>query len=224
MVKIQVNSQGKAYIANGKALVADKYNVVIGNLLGNINSSGLLSRPTGNFDIIFDGVKDVNTRALSNKFMYTSAKNIYFPDLVRITGTAACFGMFYGCSLTSAHFPLLESVTGAQGLEQIFEYAGLKTCTFPKLKTLTGSACCRRLFGYTGSLEDIYFPALTTSSFGSTYTDQFTNLVVGSGTSRTHTIHFPSNLQSTISQLSGYPNFGGTSGYVVLSFDLPATS
>ena len=39
----------------------------------------------------------------------------------------------------------------------------------------------------------------------------------------TVTIHFPSNLQSTISQLDGYPLFGGESGYIVLAFDLPAT-
>jgi hypothetical protein len=44
------------------------------------------------------------------------------------------------------------------------------------------------------------------------------------GTTTTHTLHFPSNLESTIQGLSGYPTFGGTSGYVVLAYDLPATS
>lgn len=36
------------------------------------------------------------------------------------------------------------------------------------------------------------------------------------------TVHFPSNLQTIISGLTGYPNFGGTN--TVLAFDLPATS
>jgi hypothetical protein len=49
-------------------------------------------------------------------------------------------------------------------------------------------------------------------------------MLSNTGTSRTHTIHFPSNLQTKISTLSGYPNFGGTNGYVTLAFDLPATS
>lgn len=36
------------------------------------------------------------------------------------------------------------------------------------------------------------------------------------------TVHFPSNLESTIQGLAGYPNFGGTN--TTLLFDLPATS
>ena len=49
-------------------------------------------------------------------------------------------------------------------------------------------------------------------------------MLSNTGNLTTHTIHFPSNLESTIQGLTGYPNFGGTSGYVVLIFDLPATS
>jgi hypothetical protein len=37
-------------------------------------------------------------------------------------------------------------------------------------------------------------------------------------------VHFPSNLSSTISGLTGYPLFGGASGKVTLLFDLAATS
>jgi hypothetical protein len=49
-------------------------------------------------------------------------------------------------------------------------------------------------------------------------------MMQGTGSTVTHTIHFPSNLESTIQTLTGYPLFGGTSGKVVLAFDLPATS
>jgi hypothetical protein len=69
----------------------------------------------------------------------------------------------------------------------------------------------------------VYFPALTTNSFG-TRVNQFQNLLTSTGSAITHTLHFPSNLESKISSLTGYPTFGGTSGYVTLLFDLTATS
>ena len=49
-------------------------------------------------------------------------------------------------------------------------------------------------------------------------------MLIGTGNTKTHTLHFPSNLETTIQGLTGYPLFGGTSGYVVLSFDLTQTS
>ena len=48
-------------------------------------------------------------------------------------------------------------------------------------------------------------------------------MMQNTGTTTTHTLHFPSNLESTIQGLTGYPLFSGTSGYVVCAFDLPAT-
>ena len=74
------------------------------------------------------------------------------------------------------------------------------------------------------ALRDVYFNGLRTTSFGATYKTQFTNMMQGTGTSVTHTLHFPSNMEATISTLTGYPLFGGSSGYVVCAFDLPATS
>jgi hypothetical protein len=78
------------------------------------------------------------------------------------------------------------------------------------------------MFNGCTALTTVSFPALTTSSFGS-YINQFTNMLKLTGNTVTHTLHFPSNLESTIQGLTGYPLFGGISGYVVCAFDLPAT-
>jgi len=99
----------------------------------------------------------------------------------------------------------------------------LTTVSFPKLSTIDIDKACMSMFSSCKALTDVYFNSLTTTSFGS-YTSQFSSIMTGTGNTTIHTIHFPSNLQSTISGLSGYPLFGGTSGYVTLSFDLPATS
>ena len=102
------------------------------------------------------------------------------------------------------------------------ECTGLTSVDLSSLTSVGSSGFNYAFRGCTG-LTDIYFNSLTTASFGS-YTNQFNNMLSSTGTSVTHKLHFPSNLESTIQGMTGYPTFGGTSGYVVLSFDLPATS
>ena len=73
MVKVQVNSQGKAYLTTGgKALVAsssgEKYGANINTFLGDVNSSGVLQKPTEQSDIVFTGVTDVAEDWLSYRF------------------------------------------------------------------------------------------------------------------------------------------------------------
>lgn len=133
--------------------------------------------------------------------------------------------MFTGCSsLTSVSFPSLTTISGMYACSGMFSNcANLTSVSFPSLTTISGSYCCSEMFFFSRAISDIYFNALTTTSFG-TNTDQFSAMLSNTGTNVTHTVHFPSNLTSTISGLSGYPLFGGTSGYVVLAFDLPATS
>ena len=118
----------------------------------------------------------------------------------------------------------LSSLTtvGDSGLNSAF--SGCTALTSVDLSSLTtvGGRGLMRAFSKCTGLTDIYFRALTTSSFGS-YTNQFNYMMLDTGSTVTHTIHFPSNMESTISGLTSYPLFGGESGYVVLAFDLPAT-
>ena len=65
----------------------------------------------------------------------------------------------------------------------------------------------------------VYFPALTSTSFGSN-TNQFYQMF---SVANSATVHFPSNLQSVIGSWSDViSGFGGTNTTVL--FDLPATS
>lgn len=99
----------------------------------------------------------------------------------------------------------------------------LTSISFPKLTNIKYGVVCKRMFYGCSALTDVYFNALTTTSFGSVV-NQFRNMMGGTGNSITHTLHFPNNLESKIQNLTGYPTFGGSSGYVVLAFDLPAIS
>lgn len=181
---------------------------------------------------------------------FRSIRNVSFPDLTTITvGTALEYFGLNSC-LRSISFPLLTTISADSALKSAFENSlltnvsienltsitmasvfkrcfasctSLKTFTAPKLSLINNVGIFAEAFDGDRYIESISFPALTTTSFGS-YTNQFTNMMINTGTTTTHTIHFPSNLQSTISGLDGYPTFGGDSSYVVLAFDLTATS
>ena len=263
---------------------SSKYGATIDNLLGDIDSNGVLQAPTGEMNLVFSGAEDLAEFALAFAF-YSSTSNfkkkvktLSFPDLVSISGQQSLYDAFHGSeittasfpelttisgtsvlntsfqnckslasvsfpkltaisgvsgmadtftgctALTSVSFPELTTISGASGMYRIFSTcSNIVTVNFPKLATLSGNNAMNGALRGCTSLTDAYFNALTTTSFGS-YVSQFNNLMQSTGSNTTHTLHFPSNLQSTISGLTGYPLFGGTSGYVTLAFDLPATS
>ena len=156
----------------------------------------------------------------------TSLTTVSFPKLTTIGGSSgACRSIFARCqALTSISFPELTTINGDTACWSMFSgCTSLTSASFPKLNKIFGNRACYGMFQGCTALTDVYFPALTTTSFGSNY-NQIDRMMSGTGTTTTHTLHFPSNLQSTISNMSGYPTFGGTSGYVTCLFDLPATS
>lgn len=72
---------------------------------------------------------------------------------------------------------------------------------------------------------DIYFNSLNTNSFvfegGECVV--FASFLSNRNSTSPATIHFPSNLQTLVSTLTGYPTFGAAEGMGICAFDLPAT-
>ena len=161
------------------------------------------------------------------QYAFYNCQKLTTVELSALT-TVGNHGLYYAfsyCGFTSVSFTALTTV-GSYGLSSVF-YTGvynpaLTNVSFPTLTAIDSYGLQSAFYG-NKNLTDVYFNALTTSSFGSK-TNQFVQMMNSTYGTKTHTLHFPSNLQSTISGLSGYPNFGGASGYVVLAFDLPATS
>lgn len=137
--------------------------------------------------------------ALAEAFEYCPALTyVNLKSLKRVLGDVNTSGYprscpmgatFYGCtSLVTQSFPSLEEVSGR----------GMYNC-----------------FGECTSLEDLWFYALNSSSFGA-YTTQFDSMLYGcTGV----TVHFPMAIQSTIGSWSSVTGgFGGTNTTVL--FDL----
>lgn len=174
-------------------------------------------------EIIFSDLENLSSFGLYSCFSVTKITKLSFPKLKRVPSDGL-EQLAQNSQLASIELPVLESIVGNYGCYNMCAYClSLVSASFPMLKTLQVKYALGNAFTGCTNITDIYFPSLMTTSFGVSYIDQFYNLVQNTGTTVTHTLHFPSNLENTISKLQGYPLFGGTSGYVVLSFDLPAT-
>lgn len=175
----------------------------------------------------FAGITSVDTFGLYYAFFNCTGLTgaVVFPSLTTISGINGMAFTFRGCTgLTSVDLSSLTTISGANGLVDVFyDCSGITSVNLSALTSLSGNSCMQSAFNGCKALTDVYFNSLTTTSFGS-YVNQFSSMMTSTGSKVTHKLHFPSNLESTISGLSGYPLFGGTSGYVVLAFDLPATS
>lgn len=247
--KVYITASNKVLLAGGPV---SKYGLTIDNILGDVDANGVLQAPTDMNGITFTGIKDVPASMLAYAFYYNQnvKGTISFPDLTTLSGNYACYNMFNNCNgLTSISLPELTTISGnyacynmfytcsnldTVSLPKLTTISGERACyftfcqtkissiSFPYLTTVSGSYACDGMFNNCQNITDIYFNALTTVSFGSNV-NQFDSMLGGTGTNVTHTLHFPSNLETTIQGLSGYPLFGGTSGYVTLAYDLPAT-
>lgn len=185
-------------------------------------SSGVASKRTTLTGNEFDNITSVAEEGMAYCFYNGSLSGYLNMPNVTSIGSFGLNSTFYKCGITSARFGNLISVEEF-GLQYAFQNCtNILNVYFDKLNILGNYALFDFLRSAT-NIENVYFNSLTTSTFSS-YNTQFNNMLRTTGNTKKHTLHFPSNLSSTIAGLSGYPTFGGTSSYVVLAFDLPATS
>ena len=226
MTKIQVDSNDKAIILNGKALIASEGGVT----------------PTGSISITENGTYDVTNYAIANVNVPSGGGDVGIPRKVSSTGVYqiptqsftfklpsnatdigenAMYYAFRTCTgLTSVNLSSLTTISGSNAMSYAFYgCTRLTSVDLSSLTTINGSNAMHNAFSGCTGLTNISFPALTSTGFGS-YTNQFNNMLRGvTGC----TVHFPSNLQSVIGSWSGVTNgFGGTNTTVL--FDLPATT
>lgn len=132
------------------------------------------------------------------------------------------FNKFYtfGSTISEVDLSSIKTISGEEAFGYSFQLGTEITTVTIGAEFITGSHALMNAFQGCTKIEHIYFTSLAgTNAFGS-YKNQLENMLNSTGNTVIHTIHFPSNMQNTISGLTGYPLFGGTSGYVVCAFDL----
>ena len=174
-------------------------------------------KASGLSNVNLSGLTTVNLCGLNMAFRETGLTNISFPNLTTIE-ESGCSNVCNRCtSLTSVSFPELTTVK-LRGLENAFyNCTGLTSVTFDKLSNISADYVLSGCFTGCTSLTDVYLPALTTNSFGSS-TNQFTFWLASVTNPK---VHLPSNL-SSVSELTS--KIQSNNGTVQVLYDLPATT
>lgn len=244
------------YVVNGTTILpnsADLTGVFTDiQAIGNDGLAGAFNSNRFYGDIEFTNLTSIGTSGLSSCFGNSNVRGVSFPALENISATSAVSQIISGAAQASfltfpilknvgatglsyayyntqyiknVEFPMLQTVM-VSGFQNCFQSSKVETVRFTSLTTISDANIFGGCFGTANNIKDIYFPALTTNSFGSINISQFNSMFNSStaSVSLICTLHFPSNLSTKISGLTGYPYFGGNSARIVLAFDLTATS
>lgn len=161
---------------------------------------------------------DLGDYALSSAFIQDNKITILdLSSLTTISGQRALDSVCYNnTTLTSVNFSNLVTISGNSVFYNAFAYCSFSPISFPSLTTISGTTPFLRAFALNSDTE-VYFPALTSAGLGNDkiFKDMFFS-------SAYCIVHFPSNLQSIISNWSD-ARIGFNGGHTMIFFDLEAT-
>lgn len=172
----------------------------------------------------FSGLVTINyNNSLTSSFWgCTSLINVDLSNLKTVSGNNSMASTFNGCSnLTSIDLSKVELISGGDVFSNTFQNTAITEMRFTNLQEInnSGSIFTTTVMAYAfkgAPLANLYFNSLKTVQQNNNLVNML-NGVTGC------TVHFPSNLQSTIGSWGAVTNgFGGTNTTVL--FDLPATS
>lgn len=175
-----------------------------------VDANGVLKN--GSIFIDLTGVTDLNDKVLA--YIYYSNTDLPTTcsiDIEKITGANVLEYAFMNSSVTVLKMDKTVYI-GSATLGSLCRSSNITTFTCESLKTIDGAGF-GQAFRASSLSTDLRFPALKDIQ-SSTFGGMLTNV-------SNQTVHFPSNMQTTVEALTGYPNFGGTNTTVL--FDLPAT-
>ena len=205
---------------------------VTGNLdlssVKTIGQSGMESsfESSGITSVDLSSLKTVSDSGLKNAFSATKVESADLSSLEVVDG-GGMENTFNATYIESINLPSLKIIYGF-GFVNTFNSSYLQTVRLPLLNKV-GMAAFQGAFNDCWDLKDIYFNSLSTDSFTlenkskTAFNIMFDNFTAYDSATGHCTVHFPSNMQETISGLAGYPLFGDVANRLLLAFDLRAT-
>ncbi len=134
-----------------------------------------------------------------------------------ISGSNALQLICYGCTNLVECKLYWKTLSATNGLQYAFSgCTSMRWATLDCDVDITVGNALDGIFYNCTNLEDIEFYTYGTIS----NTNALSGMMRNTGSTTTHTIHFDSSMRSIIESLTGYPTFGGTSGYVTIAYDL----
>lgn len=167
MTLIQVDNNGKAIMLNNKALEAQdntKYGISLDDMLGEVDTSGVLPLPTGgDTNLVVTGFTDAGAFSFAYKFYRNNKlKSVIFRDLQH-ADNSSCFDRAcnYCANLETASFPALVTANGATVLSYCFNSCtNLISASFPLLEEIKGTTGFQYVFSACTLFESVSFPKL----------------------------------------------------------------
>lgn len=166
--RVFYDANGTETIGTGTGGGGTKYGISINDMFGDVDANGVLSKPTGNIDLVITGFKSVAQFSFYYQFTRNSAiQSISFLDLEQISTANALQYMCNVCTgLQSASFAKLHTVSGNSGISHCFySCTNLETADFSALVTASGTTCCQNMFYGCTNLETVNFSSLKTIGF-----------------------------------------------------------
>ena len=195
-----------------------KFGATVDTFLGEINGNGQLQAPTGEYDIVLDGVKSLSNNSLSYKFyLNTNIRNVYFPDLKSFNSSNCFYGTFYSSTIKRLYCPKLESAATTTACYLMCQNSTLEYFDFAALKSVSGVITFGGAFQNT-KITSAYFYSLTSvqkQSWG--YTGS--GIGIFQGCSLLTEIHFRRDSQAVIEALQKYEDKWGAPNATIY-FDL----
>ena len=179
---------------------------------------------TVNFPSLVNATGDQNS--FDSAFKDSGVVSVNFGSLVDCNTSGNIFSSAWqNCpNLTSVNLSSLVAANYRQVFMNAFrDCPSLTTMNFNSLNVVGAPNAFGNAFTNDSAIEHIYFNAFTNGTIATGQASIFTNMLYNTGTSVTHTVHFPNNIENAVMNTTGYPLFGGTSSYVTLAFDLPST-
>lgn len=153
---------------------SEKYGATVDTFLGDVNVSGVLQAPTGQADLVFDGVTDLANEALQYRFYHNPIiSSVSFPQLVQMSGGSAFLYCFRGTPIENISFPVLQSVTGSSGFYYAFFGSSIKSVSFPALAMVSGSSGFEYAFYNCSLITSASFPVLEEVTGGRSFDNCF---------------------------------------------------
>ena len=157
---------------------ASKYGITLDSIMGNIDSNGVLQKPSVDGNLVFTGVEDIAQGALIERFSRNEKiVSISFPDLENITSGSALYEVCRNCTkLTSVDLSALTTVSGSGTQQFYYAFSGctsLVNVDLTALTTVSTNYAFNRAFDGCNALTNIDLSSLTTVSNTEPFSNTF---------------------------------------------------
>lgn len=144
-----------------------KYGATVDAFLGDVDANGVLQKPSGLFDLSFNGVKSVSYAMDSTFLGNSNLKSVSFPDMTEVKLYQAFRKTFSECTnIIRADLPNLTTISSSSGCYYMFsKCTNLESFDLDNLTVISGYNCVQNMFSDCPKLKHAGLPKVKSVSY-----------------------------------------------------------